>query len=151
MAGTTIDKLDIGINIQYARRTELVEQVRAQLHIPEAGSVPAQVLILDLYPRLSELDLLLGVTSIHAPWAYFFPPRRFPFQRRSPFAFHRIIPIFGSTEEQEEEEEKLDKIVCSSEEEEKEKETLKGCFKQIDKINDLLRYIGGRIGQFLQG
>ena len=151
MAGTTIDRLDIGINIQYARRTELVEQVRAQLHVAEAGAVPAQVLIMDLYPKLSELDLLLGVTSIQAPWAYFFPPRRFPVQRRSPFAFHRIIPIFGSTEKQEEEEAKLDKLSCDNAEEEKEKQVLKSCFKQIEKINDLLRYIGGRVGQFLQG
>jgi len=151
MPAVTIDKFDIGIYIQYARRTELIEQVRQQYHMPEAQGVPAQALIVDIYPKLSELDLLMGVAAIHAPWAYFFPPKRYPAQRRSPFAFHRIIPIFGSTEEQKEEEEKLDSIECGTPEEETEKTTLKGCFKQIEKINELIRYIGGRIGQFLQG
>ncbi len=151
MPAVTIDKFDIGIYIQYARRTELIEQVRQQYHMPEAQGVPAQTLIVDIYPKLSELDLLMGVAAIHAPWAYFFPPRRFPAQRRSPFAFYRVIPIFGSDEEQEKEEKKLEDINCSSPEEETEKTVLKGCFKQIEQINELIRYIGGRIGQFLQG
>lgn len=151
MPGVTIDKLDIGIYIQYARRTELIEQVRQQYHMPEAQGVPAQALIVDIYPKLSELDLLMGVATVHAPWAYFFPPKRYSYQRRSPFVFHRIIPILGSDEEQEEEEKKLAQIECSSEEESKEKSILQACFAQIGQINELMRYIGGRIGQFLQG
>jgi hypothetical protein len=151
MPGLTIDKFDIGIYIQYARRTELLEQVRQQLHLPEAGTVPAQALIVDLYPKLAELDILMGVTAINAPWAYFFPPPRFTAQRRSPFAFHRIIPIFGSREKEDDEEQKLDDVECESPEEEDERKILKNCFSNMRKINDLLRYIGGRIGQFLQG
>ena len=151
MPAVTIDKFDIGIYIQYARRTELIEQVRQQYHMPEAQGVPAQTLIVDIYPKLSELDLLMGVATIRAPWAYFFPPKRYPAQRRSPFAFHRIIPIFGSDEGQEKEEEKLNDIECETEEEEAEKSLIKACFKQIGEINELMRYIGGRIGQFLQG
>jgi len=151
MPAITIDKFDIGIYIQYARRTELIEQVRQQLHIPESGNVAATALIIDLYPKLSELDLLLGVAAVTAPWAYFFAPKSFRYQRRSAFAFHRIIPIFGTKQEQEEEEEKLSDIVCETPEEEQEKQVLQKCFKKIDEINDLLRYIGGRIGQFLQG
>ena len=151
MPGVTIDKLDIGIYIQYARRTELIEQVRQQYHMPEAQGVPAQTLIVDIYPKLTELDLLMGVATTQAPWAYFFPPKRYPNQRRSPFSFHRIIPIFGSDEEQEKEEQQLEQVECLSEEEEREKSTIKSCFQQIKKINELMRYIGGRIGQFLQG
>lgn len=148
MPGLTIDKFDIGIYIQYARRTELLEQVRQQLHLPEASTVPAQALIIDLYPKLAELDLLMGVTALHAPWAYFFAPPRFTAQRRSPFAFYRIIPAFGSEES---EEQKIDSVVCETPEEEKEKQVLKNCFQNIRQINELIRYIGGRIGQFLQG
>ena len=151
MPGVTIDKFDIGIYIQYARRTELMEQVRQQYHMPEAQGVPAQTLIIDIYPRLSELELLMGVITVHTPWAYFFPPKRYPFQRRSPFAFHRIIPIFGSLDGQKEEEEKLNSVQCETAEEEGEKKILQSCFKQIEQINELLHYIGGRIGQFLQG
>ena len=151
MPAITIDKFDIGIYIQYARRTELIEQVRQQLHIPEAGNVPATALIIDLYPKLSELDLLLGVATIAAPWAYFFAPKNYRNQRRSAFAFHRIVPIFGSKDKQEEEEGKLADIICETPEEEQEKAALKACFQKINEINDLLRYIGGRIGQFLQG
>lgn len=151
MPAVTIDKLDIGIYIQYARRTELIEQVKQQYSLLEAGSVPAQALIVDLYPKLTEIDLLLGVAAIHTPWAYFFPPKQYPAQRRSTFRFHRILPIFGSEDDQEKEEEKLNQIECETEEEEQEKTVLKACFKQIEQLNELLRYIGGRIGQFLQG
>lgn len=151
MPGVTIDKFDLAIYIQYARRTELIEQVKQQYHMQEAGTVYAQAIMIDLYPKLSELELLMGVAAISAPWAYFFPPKRFPIQRRSPFSFSRVVPIFGSNEEQKEEEEKLDDIECSSEEEEEEKGVIKKCFKQMEQLNELMRFIGGRIGQFLQG
>lgn len=151
MPGVTIDKFDLAIYIQYARRTELIEQVRQQYHLQEAATIPAQALIIDLYPKLTELDLLMGVVTVHAPWAYFFPPKKFPSQRRSPFAFHRVVPIFGTADEQKDEEEKLEQIQCQTPEEEKEKGAIKGCMKQIRDLNDLLRFIGGRIGQFLQG
>jgi hypothetical protein len=151
MPALTIDKFDLGINIQYARRTELIEQVRQQYQMPEAAGVPAQALIVDLYPKLTELDLLLGVATLHAPWAYFYPPKKFRTQRRSPFAFHRVIPIFGSDEEQEAKMGVLDEEESRSPEEAQEKEKIKACFQEIGKINDLLRYIGGRVGQFLQG
>jgi hypothetical protein len=147
----TIDQLDIGIYIQYARRAELIEQVRQQYHLPEAGQVPAQALIVDLYPKLSEMDLLFGVATTHAPWAFFYPPKDFVKRRRSTFAFHRIMPIFGSTDEEEKEEERLDKVECETEDEEDERKVIKTCIAKIRHLNELLHYIGGRIGQFLQG
>ena len=91
MPGLTIDKLDIGIYIQYARRTQLVEQVRQQYHLREAEGVTAQVLIVDLYPKLTELDILLGISTLALPWAYFYAPRNFSVQHRSLFAFHRLL------------------------------------------------------------
>lgn len=157
MPAITIDKFDIGIYIQYARRTQLMEQVLSQYHLREAASVPAQALIVDLYPKLAELDLLLGVATYSTTWAYFYAPKSYTEQRRSPFAFHRIVPIIGEREKNEGEEERgseeeiLEAIECKTEEESKEKKVLKACFKQIEEINSLLRYIGGRIGQFLQG
>ena len=151
MPGLTLDKFDIGIYIQYARRTELIEAVRQQFHMPEAAGVSAQALIVDLYPKLSELDLLMGVTAVATPWAYFYPPRRYSAQRRSPFAFHRIITLFGSEENEMKLEGAVDQVPCSSDEDEQEKKTIKNVFGQIRKINELIRYIGGRIGQFLQG
>ena len=105
MPAVTIDKFDIGIYIQYARRTQLIEQVMSQYHMREAQAVPAQALIVDLYPKLAELDLLLGIATLSSPWAYFYAPRSYSAQRRSPFSFHRIIPFMGergSGQEQEE-------------------------------------------------
>ena len=99
---TTIDKLDIGIYIQYARRTTMIEQINQQYHLDEAGTRPAQIQVLDVYPKLSEMDLLLGVGPIQNPWAFFFPPSQFRFQRRSPFGFFRVAPSLGSFEEEEE-------------------------------------------------
>ena len=147
----TIDRLDIGIYVQYARRMQLIEQIQKQYHLKEASSVPAQALIIDVYPKLSELDLLLGVGTTLAPWAFFFAPDKFKYQRRAPFAFHRIIPIFGEADAEEEEEKKLNNIECDSEEEEREKTVIRGCIKKIRELNEMMRYIGGRIGQFLQG
>lgn len=149
---TTIDKLDIGIYIQYARRTQLIEQIKNQYHLEDASSIPPQLQVLDFYPKLSEMELLLGVVPVRAPWAYFFPPPRFRDQRRSPFTFSRIGPILNSSDKEEENpEQKLDRVKCQTEEEEKEKKVLKHCFAQIDKINNWLSFIVGRVGQFLQG
>lgn len=151
MPAVTIDHLDIGIYIQYARRTQLIEQVRQQYNLLEAGIIPAQALIVDLYPKLSELEILLGIGTTQAAWAYFFPPKTYSSQRRSPFAFHRILPIFGKADAEKEEEEKLNQIPVDSEEEEEEKVSIKTCLRKIGEINGLLRFIGGRVGQFLQG
>jgi hypothetical protein len=148
---TTIDQLDIGIYVQYARRTQLIEQINQQYHLDEASSIPAQISLVDIYPKLSEMDLLLGIVPIQTPWAYFFPPPRFRFQRRSAFGFFRVAPSLGSFEKEDEDEQKLDEIICETEEEEKEKKAIKGCFDQIDKINNWLSFIVGRVGQFLQG
>ena len=152
MPAVTIDHLDIGIYIQYARRTQLVEQVRQQYHLTEAGSIPAQALIVDLYPKFSELELLLGIGTTIAPWAYFFPPKSYSSQRRSPFAFHRVLPVFGkSSDAEKEEEEKLNRIPISSKEEEEEKLSIQKALHKIGELDSLLRFIGGRVGQFLQG
>jgi hypothetical protein len=156
MPAVTIDKFDIGIYIQYARRTQLIEQVMSQYHMREAGGVPAQALIVDLYPKLAELDLLLGIATLSSPWAYFYAPRSYSTQRRSPFAFHRVIPSLGQRQKDEDEEQKKDEEIieemeCRTPEEERERKVLRACFRQIEEINSLLRYIGGRIGQFLQG
>lgn len=148
---TTIDKLDIGIYIQYARRTQMVEQINQQYHLEEAATIPAQLQVVDYYPKLSELDLLLGVATVQAPWAYFFPPPQFRFQRRSPFGFFRVAPSLGSFEKEDEDEQKFEELECADPEEEKEKAVLRKCFEQIKKINSWLSFIVGRVGQFLQG
>ncbi len=154
MPAVTIDRLDIGIYVQYARRTQLVEQVQQQYSLKEATSIPAQALIVDLYPKLSELDLLLGVGTTIAPWAYFFPPKSYTQQRQSIFAFHRVLPSFGekdTEDEDEDEEKKLLDMVCEDEEEEREKGVILTCIKKRKELSSLMKYIGGRIGQFLQG
>jgi hypothetical protein len=154
MPTVTIDKFDIGVYIQYARRTQLIEQVNSQYHMRDATGVPAQALIVDLYPKLAELDLLLGIATLSSPWAYFYAPRSYSAQRRSPFSFHRIIPFMGERQNEDEDkkdEEIIEEMECKTPEEERERTVLKSCFRQIEEINSLLRYIGGRIGQFLQG
>ena len=151
MPGSTIDNFSMEVNFQYARRTELLEQVRQQYHLQEASTVPAQALIIDLYPKLTELDLLLGVAALHAPWAHFYPPKKFPTQRRSPFTFHRLIPSFGSSEQERKYEEQLDTVECKTPEQQQQKTTMKSFFTKLSELNGLLRYIRSRIGQFLQG
>ena len=148
---TTIDKLDISVYNLYAIRTRMIEQINQQLQLDKASSIPPQTMMVDIYPKLSELDLVLGVVPLNTPWAYFFPPQEFYRARRSPFAFFRIAPSLGSLEEQSKDEQTLESVLCQSPEEEKEKAAIRGCFKQIGEINRWLGYIIGRVGQFLQG
>jgi Family of unknown function (DUF5399) len=148
---TTIDQLDLSVYNLYAMRTKLVEQVNSQLRLEEASSIPPQTLVLDIYPKLTELDILLGIVPLNTPWAYFFPPKHFNALRRSPFAFYRVVPSMGSFKDQEEDEQNLNDTEAETEDEKEEKEVLKKCFKQIDKLNSWLGFIVGRIGQFLQG
>lgn len=147
----TIDKLDLSVYNLYAIRTKMVEQINQQMQLDKAASIPPQTLVMDIYPKLDELDILMGVVALNTPWAYFYPPQKFQGIRRSPFAFFRIAPSLGSLEDQEKGESLLDSILCETPEEEKEKALIKGCFKQVDQINRWLGYIIGRVGQFLQG
>lgn len=147
----TIDKLDLSVYNLYAIRTRMVEQINQQLQLDKAASIPPQTQVMDIYPKLTEIDLLLGIVPMHTPWAYFYPPKKFRLIRRSPFAFFRVAPSLGSLEEQEKKEALLESIPCQSPEEEKEKGAIKNCFKQIEQINRWLGYIVGRVGQFLQG
>lgn len=148
---TTIDKLDIGIYMQYARRTNMLEQINEQYHLDQASSIPPQIQVLDFSPRQPEMDLLLGVRSLQTTWAFFLPPPKYRFQRRSPFGFFRVAPSLGSFEEEEKTERQIDDMPCKTEEEQKEKQALKNCFDQIKKINEWVGFIVGRVGQFLQG
>ncbi len=151
MPALTIDKFDLSVYNLYAIRTKMIEQTMATYRLDKAGEIPPQTFVVDLYPKLTELDILLGVTAIYTPWAYFYPPLNFRYQRRSPFAFYRVAPSLGSFKDQDELEEKLASIECSSPEEESEKQAITGCLKVVDKLNDWLGFIIGRIGQFLQG
>lgn len=147
----TIDKLDQSVNWAYASRQRLVEEFNRQIRIDQAASIPPQTQIFDIYPKLTELEILLGVIPYHTPWAYFFPPKKFRNVRRSPFSFYRVAPSLGTLQEQEEIEELIQNLPCRSPEEQQEKEVIQACFKQINKINSWLGFIIGRIGQFLQG
>jgi hypothetical protein len=147
----TIDKLDLSVYNLYAIRTKMVEQINQQLQLDKAASIPPQTLVMDMYPKLTELDILLGIVPLHTPWAYFYPPKKYGYVRRSPFAFFRVAPSLGSLEDQEKGEALLDSFECKTPEEAKEKAAIKSCFKQIDQINRWLGYIIGRVGQFLQG
>lgn len=145
----TIDKLDLGVYIQYARRTQYIEEVTREYGLDKASTIPPQTTITDLAPKLSELDMLLGVYRSYSPWAYFLPPKKFRFQRRSPFTKSRVSPSI--TMDEEEGESFFESIQTDSPEEEEEKEVLQKCLKQLSTINEWLGYIIGRVGQLLQG
>lgn len=149
---TTIDNLDISVYNLYAIRTKMIEQTNQQFRLEEAANIPPHTLVIDLYPKMTELDILLGVVPLNTPWAYFFPPKpKNEGIRRSPFAFFRVAPTLGSLEDQANLLDMIEKTPCKSQEEQREKDIIKECFHQIDKINGWLGFIVGRIGQFLQG
>lgn len=146
----TIDNLDISIYMRYAQRTQYVEEIREQFQLDRASQVAKQATTIDLSPKLTELDILLGISKAYTPWALFQPPKSFRETRKSPFSKSRVVPSIGS-EEEEEEEKKLDEVVVSSAKERREKEILKKCILQMRTINDWLGHIMGRIGQLIQG
>ena len=148
---TTIDKLDISVYKMYAVRTSMIEQINQQYHLEEAGSIPPQINIVNTNIQLSELELLLGERPMQMAWAYFFPPKSFATLRRSPFAFHRVAPSMGTFDDQAKDLSIIQNTQCETPEEEKEKAVLTACFKEIDKLNNWLGFIVGRVGQFLQG
>lgn len=148
---TTIDKFDLSVYNLYAIRTKMIEQINQQYQFDKAASIPPQTAIVGMAPKLTELDILLGIVPLFTPWAYFYPPKNYRFQRRSSFAFFRVAPVLGSLKEQAEVEAKLAGLQCSTPEEEQEKAAIAGCFVTIDKINGWLSHIIGRVGQFLQG
>lgn len=147
----TIDKFDLGIYFEYARRTEYVESIQDQYRLKEASSIPPQTAVIDILPRPSEIEVLIGKAYGYAPWAFFLPPKKFRFQRRSPFARHRVAPSLGSLEKHEADMAKLESIEVEGEEEQREKDVLTNLFNRIEQINKMLGFIVGRIGQFLQG
>lgn len=117
---TTIDKLDLSVYNMYAMRTKMIEQINQDLRLDQASNVSAHIQVLDIYPKLSELDLLLGIVPLNTPWAFFMPPPKFRLIRRSPFSY-RVIPSLGSYDEQSKDEEKLDDIPCETDDEKKKK------------------------------
>ncbi|MBA3603633.1 MAG: DUF5399 domain-containing protein [Parachlamydiaceae bacterium] len=147
----TIDNLDLNIYNLYAVRTRMIEQLNQQLRLDQASSIPPQIQVLNAYPTLTEIDLLLGITPFSSPWAFFKPPVKFLNKRQSPFGFARILPSLGDEEDQERDERKLAQEECGSEEEENERKSISKCFGQISKINQWLQHVVGRMGQFLQG
>ncbi|KAM9977959.1 hypothetical protein ACTFIY_004554 [Dictyostelium cf. discoideum] len=60
--------------------------------------------------------------------------------------------ILPSLEEEEDEQEALlSSFTCEDPEEEIERNILLDCIQRVKELNELMRYISGRIGQFLQG
>lgn len=148
---TTIDQFDISIYNLYAIRTRMLEQINQDYGLKQAGTIPPQTSLVDTIRKPTELDILLGVVAIVTPWAYFYPPKRFRFIRRSPFAFFRVAPTLGSLEDHEGLENAVASVETRSPEEADEKKAILGALAQIDKINNWISFIIGRVGQFLQG
>ena len=147
---TTIDQLDISVHNLYAMRTVMLEKIQQEFRFHEADSIPPQTLVMDLYPRSSELDILFGVRTVGVAFAYFYEPKKLRFLRRSPFSY-RVTPSIGDYSDQDKALEKLESVATRSPEEEKEKGVLRALFGQLEQINDWLGFITGRRGQFLQG
>lgn len=148
----TIDQLDIGVYVLYAKRTQLVEQIQKDYRISESSTIPPQTMIIDLAPKLSELDILLGVVPPYTPFAYFFRPKSFRKRRRSPFTFSRILPTLADDETTEDDIlDLIDSVEDATEEISKEKKALSNCFNEIKTINGWVKFIVGRMGQFIQG
>jgi len=151
MPTMTIDQLDIAVYIQYAQRTEFIEQINKELRLTEAATIPPQTFVVQQQAVVTDLELLLGVIAVLTPWAHFLSPKKFRKQRRSSFSFSQITPTLGTVDKLLADSDKLEKIKCKNYTEEEEKKTLLSCLKNIDSINEMLAFVIGRMAQFLQG
>ena len=147
----TIDKLDFSVYIQYAKRTEMIEEVNKQYRFHEAFTIPAQIQVMDISPRGLEVDILLGAARCYAPWAFFWPPKKFFAQRRPSFSSYRVVPSLGTLEKQAADYAKICNYPCSSSRQEAEKGAIISCLEVVDKLNEWVGHVIGRIAQFLQG
>lgn len=148
---TTIYDFDLAVHIQYARRIQFNESEMEVYGVRSVDAIPSQVQVVDVYPRQSELDLLLGVVPRHAPYAYFYPPQGFDTLRKAPFAFSQVAPSLGSAEKQVSDMQRVAGFKCSTNEEKLEKGALTQCGETLGNINDDVGFVVGRVGQFLQG
>lgn len=147
----TIDKLDVGIYNQYARRTQSLEEISRQYNLDQASFIPAHALTVATSPKMGELDELFGIVRVENSYALIEAPVGYDGQRRSSFSFFRVAPSMGSFEEETESERLLQSIKCEMQEDKANKKILEECFGQIKEINSWLSFIIGRMGQFLQG
>lgn len=147
----TIDNLDVSIYNLYAVRAKLIEDINFEFHFEDASYIPPQTTLIDLYPKLTELDILLGIAPRGGSWAFFYPPKNISHMRKSPFTPSRIMPSLGEEEDCKKTLENLRNKHCRDGEEEREKEVLLNCIHQVGRLNEWLGFIVGRIGQFLQG
>ena len=131
----TIDKLDFKVYVDYARRTRLIELVNKDYGLGQSQGIGAQIEVVDIHPRVLELDLLIGLMRQYAPWASFWPPKKFQEQRRPVFMRHRIAPSLGTFSKQDADYETVLNFSPETKEQETEQRILCTCFQQIHTIN----------------
>lgn len=151
----TIDKLDIGVYIQYARSLELVEQVKEQFQLDKASSIPPQTQLVEFAPKIAEIELLMGILSSREnPWAFFFPPMRFREHRRTPFSRHQKRVKNAQGQDMSEDDyllELIEGVECKTEKESEEKELIKDAVKKRQSIEAMIEDIISHMGMFVQG
>lgn len=145
----TTSDIPLGWHDLYARRIQLIESYYNQYPVSQAERVPAHTAVDNVRPQLTNIDLLLGVSTNPPPWALMRAPDYDP---RQPYvSFYRIAPALGTIEQQANATERLQAIECVTAQDTLDKNTILGGLAAINKINDWKGYIIGRVGQFLQG
>jgi len=147
----TIDKLNIGVYVQYARRMQFMESVNKQYRIAEAYNIPAQTQIINISPRTSEIEMLMGRSYGGNVWAIFSPPRNYFIQHRPIVSKFRIVPSIGSLQKQDADQAKVAAYSCATRQEEREQQAIGSVFEVVNNICGWIGHIVGRVGQFLQG
>jgi hypothetical protein len=145
---TVYDDL-LDVHDLYARRIQLIESYYKQYPVSQAERIPAHTAVDNVRPQLTNIDILLGVSTNPPPWALMRPPEYDP---RQPYvSFYRIAPALGTIEQQANATERLQSVECVTAQDTEDKNTILGGLAAINKINDWKGYIIGRVGQFLQG
>jgi hypothetical protein len=144
----TIDKLpDYEISTSYALRILLLEEVKRKADETRV----ADLTIVSYKPTYTDLETVMGVVQGPQAYASFHAPEDFYDMRRNPFTTFSVGPSFGSVEKRNAYENLIESTACPTAQDAAEKNTLLSCWGVVKKLDDMVSFISGRKGQFLQG
>lgn len=148
----TIDSLGPDAYMRYAYTTDALEIRRRELKTEYEPTIRMDVEVLSFYPRIDNIDILLGLPRTRPSGAVYQSPDTFNLQRKSPFTFSRLAPwVFDYGDSEEALKELIQDIPCYNKEEEAERDSLLKLLGTLNEINSQLGYVANHVAQFLPG
>lgn len=135
------------VHEMYARRIQLIEAYYKQYPISQSERIPSHTSVDNVRPNLTNIDMLLGISTNPPPWALMRAPDYDP--RRPFISFSQIAPALGTPEQQTSAIEKLQAVQCETQRDTADKITIINGMGAIKKLDDWKEYIYTHMAQFI--